>query len=161
MKRLIGIALVSAATAVAAAPAAVQGRPGHEARPFSRPTERVEARLAYIRTALKITDAQQPQWNAFADGARKLAAEREKTMNEWREKRMAQRQGEHQRPSLIERLGRAQQMHAAAIARLNETLAVLKPLYESLSPEQKKVADVVLVPQRGFGRGHGGPRGRA
>jgi hypothetical protein len=29
--------------------------------------KRIEARLAYLRTALKITDAQQPQWNANAD----------------------------------------------------------------------------------------------
>ena len=47
------------------------GEQHHGKRAFSMPGERVEARLAYMKTALKITDAQQAQWNAFADVARK------------------------------------------------------------------------------------------
>jgi hypothetical protein len=159
MNRLIAATLLSGALSASAGLAVAQGQHEREPRPFSRPTERVEARLAYIRSALKITDAQQPQWNAFADGMRQRAAEREKRMHEWREK-MAQDKGkhEHRRPSVIERLDFSEKMHAEAIARLNAQLALLKPLYESLSAEQKKVADVVLAPRQrrgGFGRGHG------
>ncbi|HTQ77645.1 MAG TPA: Spy/CpxP family protein refolding chaperone [Burkholderiales bacterium] len=163
MKRAIGIGLLSLALGVAGAASAEQR--GHE-RAF-KPSDRVEARLAYIRTALKITDAQQAQWSAFADTMRRMAAERDKRMQEmrakWHERKEAMKDGkhEHHRPSVIERMQRAQQMHADAVARINEVLAVEKPLYDSLSPEQKQVADEVLMPHgrrggfghRGFGRG--------
>src|SRR4051794_870953 len=42
-------------------------------RRFTMPSERVEARLAYARTALKITDSQQSQWDNFANVLRKHA----------------------------------------------------------------------------------------
>lgn len=162
MNKSIGAVVLSAALAATAAGAFAQDR--HEQHPFSKPTERVEARLAYVKTALKITDAQKSQWNAYADAQRKLAAEREKKFAEWRQK-MGERRKEHaegkpaqerQRPSAIERLDRAEKMHADAIARLNAQLAAVKPLYDSLSAEQKKVADVVLVPEHRHGRFHRG-----
>ena len=167
MHRPIAVAVLAAALSASSGIASAQGARKHEARPFSRPTERVEARLAYIRTALKITDAQQPQWNAFADSLRQGAAEREKKMQEWWQK-MAQRhqgaaqgkpRGEHPHPSVIERMQFAQKMHAEAIEHINARLAAVKPLYDSLSAEQKKVADVVLAPEHrghGFGGGHHG-----
>jgi hypothetical protein len=163
------ILLVSAALAAAAGTAFAQGH-GRAQHAFGKPTERVEARLAYLKTALKITDAQQAQWNAYADFQRKQAAQREAKMGEWRakmeehRKQMADSKAAgaagahaHQRPSAIERLDRAEKMHANAIERINAQLTAIKPLYASLSDEQKKIADVVLVPQRrgGFGHGHG------
>lgn len=166
MKRSIAVILSSAALA-ASSGLALADQHRHEPRAFSKPTERVEARLAYVKTALKITDAQQSQWNAFADAERRLAAQREAKMSEWRSKMqehrkdMAENKGahEHHRPSAIERLDFAEKMHANAIERINAQLAAIKPLYASLSPEQKKVADAVLVPQhrggRFGGRGHG------
>ncbi len=164
MKRLIATSLLSAALAVSAGAALAQGQ-GHPERAFS-PAERVEARLAYLRTALKITDAQQAQWNAFAETMRKDAAERAQKMQAFREKHAQMRKEraenqagvERQRPTAVERLERAQQRHAKATERLAAQAAAVKPLYASLSDEQKKVADVVLVPQhRGgkFHRGHG------
>ena len=36
-------------------------------------TEHLDARLAYLKTELKITDQQAPQWNAFADAWRAVA----------------------------------------------------------------------------------------
>jgi len=124
-------------------------------RAFSLPSERVEARLAYIKTALKITDAQQPQWNAFADTLRKQAAEGDKRIQAWRAQ--AGQRSERQRPTAIARIERIQQRHAAAVVRLNELLAVEKPLYASLSNDQKSVADELLVPRtRGGMFLHGG-----
>jgi hypothetical protein len=169
MRTPIRILLVSAALAAAAGTAFAQGQAQgrHEPRAFSRPTERVEARLAYVKTALKITDSQQAQWSAYADVQRKQAAAREAKMREWRakmeehRKQMADNKAgqEHRRPSAVERLDFAEKMHANAIERINAQLAAIKPLYASLSDEQKKVADVVLVPQhrggRFGGRGHG------
>lgn len=169
MNKSIGAVVLSAALAATAAGAFAQDR--HGQRPFTKPTERIEARLAYVKTALKITDAQQAQWNAYADAQRKLAAEREQKFAEWRQKMAEHRKEraegkapqERPRASAVERLDRAGKMHAEAIKRLNAQLAVVKPLYDSLSAEQKKVADVVLVPEhrRGFHRGHGHGRGMA
>jgi periplasmic protein CpxP/Spy len=172
MNRLLGTTLASAFLAASAASLAVaQTAPNpasapaanaahqHADRPFSRPTERVEARLAYERTALKITDAQQPQWDAYANLVRKSAQDLEQRMQ-------SRRSGEpgrpwHQRPTAIERLERAQAVHAEAVTRINQFLAVEKPLYAALAPEQQKVADVVLNPRlRSKGgrsmHGHGG-----
>lgn len=140
----------------------------HGKRGFSTAGERIEARLAYQKTALKITDAQQAQWNAFADMARKQAAERDKKMTEMRAQWQQGSRSTRARPTAIARMEREQQRHADAVVRLNEQLAVQKPLYAALSPEQKTVADKVLAPrgemgERGGMRGHGGHRhgGRA
>src|SRR5690606_27478455 len=72
-------AAVPLAIAQANPPAAGQGqhaqRGHHGKQAFRMPGERVEARLAYMKTALKITEAQQPQWDAFAGVMRKQAKE--------------------------------------------------------------------------------------
>jgi len=127
-------------------------------RAFRSPSERVEARLAYMRTALKITDAQQPQWESFANVLRKHA----RNMDERIQQRRAQAK-DAPRPdegsvTAIERLERTQQRMAAQSARLNDVLGAAKPLYAALSPEQKQVADQMLSRQ-GQRRGHRHHRG--
>ncbi len=143
-----------------------QGQQGHRAhacqpgemgpRGFSKPSERVEARLAYQKTALKITDAQLSQWNAYAEQARKSARDMDQRMADMQQRRSEMHQpgkpaqpGQH--PGAIEQLEQRQSMHAQAIRHINEQLAVQKPLYAALSAEQQKVADAVL--------GHGGRHG--
>jgi hypothetical protein len=133
------------------------------------PSERVEARLAYARTALKITDAQQPQWENFANVLRKQARDMDQRFQQRHaqfEARRAQRgegaPGAQARPqgrsvNAIERLERTQQRMAERSARLNEVIAAAKPLYALLTPEQKQVADGMLARQgRGGHGGHGG-----
>ena len=142
--------------ALAAQPQAQQGTRHHDGkRAFTQPSERVEARLAYIRTALKITDAQQAQWNAFAETLRNQARAADQRMQEFR----AQREpgATRERPNAIARLEREQQRHAESATRINERLAVQRPLYAALSTEQKTIADEVLAPRRHGGRfGRGG-----
>ena len=158
MNKLFSTTLVSVLVAAASASTAfAQTTPNSDSRSasgpakrvaeraFARPGERVEARLAYIKTALKIADAQQPQWDAYAQLVRKNAQDMDQRFQ-------ARRSGApgretRQRPNAIERLEKAQSFHAAAITRLNQLLAVEKPLYAALSPEQQKVADVVLNPR--------------
>lgn len=172
MNRLLSTALVSvfvvAATASmaiaqtaadASAPSATGPAHRFMDRPFSRPTERVEARLAYVKTALKITDAQQSQWEAYADVVRKSAQDMEQRFQSMRSGK--QGDARHHRPTAIERLERDQSFLAEAGTRVGQLLTVEKPLYAALSPEQQKVADVVLNPRvRSMGghsmHGHGG-----
>lgn len=138
-------------------PLAQHGARHHDGkRAFMMPSERVEARLAYLRTALKITDAQQAQWNAFAETLRNQARAADQRMQEFRAQR---EQGTRERPNAIARLERQQQRHAASAARINELLTVQRPLYLALSAEQKAIADELLA-QRRHGRhfGHGSHR---
>jgi len=131
----------------------------HEKRPFSLPSERVEARIAYLKTALEITDAQAPQWNAYAEFLRSQAREKDQRIKSWHERAQRERGPRRREFTAIERIEFAQQHLADALHRLNEQLAVEKPLYEALSPEQKRVADEVLAHghgRRGFR--HEGPR---
>ena len=171
MNKLILSALVSAGLAAAASfslaqtagdgPQArhdAQRHRQHEPRPFSLPGERIEARLAYLKTALKITDAQQPQWEAFANTLRKHARDTDQRI---KARRAQVAQGHHDRKATaIERLERRQARLAAVSARLNDTLAAAKPLYAALSPEQQKIADELLGSGRHRMR-HGHMRGRA
>lgn len=176
MKKLLLSTVVSAAFAAAAAPLALAqtAAPGSEGpqaerfahrqqygqRAFRLPSERVEARLAYLKTALKISDAQQPQWEAFADTLRKQARGADERVQA-RRAQMA-KEGERTPPTAIERLERRQARLAAASARLSERLAAAKPLYAALSPEQQKIADELLAPRgRGGFRHRSGHHGRA
>ena len=150
---LVSVCLAATTASVAIAQTAPNPNPPSAAdhthkfseRPFSRPTERVEAKLAYVRAALKISDAQQAQWDAYAAQVRKIAQDMEQGLKS-RQHGEAGHPGHpaHQRPTSIERLERAQAFHTKALTRLNQLLAVQKPLYAALSPEQQKVADVVL-----------------
>lgn len=163
MNKLMMSALIAAGFAAAVplsmaqnatpAPGATQGQhqrfhQGKQA--FSLPGERVEARLAYIKTALKITDAQQTQWDNFAGVMRKQAREADARIQEHRAKMAAVT--ERKRPNAIERLERQQAFMATASARIGERLTVQKPLYAVLSPGQQQIADKVLA-------GHDGKRG--
>lgn len=163
-RTLVSICLIAATVPVAIAQSAPPPSDGpramherhHQQRPFSLPGERVEARLAYVKTALKIAGDQESKWTAYAEVMRKLAREGDERIKSWRSGVKDRMHG--QRPNAIERLERQQSFHAAAVTRLNEILAVEKPLYATLTPEQKVVADEVLVPQRRRGFPHGGGR---
>ena len=148
----------------AAAPAgdtAGTPRAAPERRAFRSASERVEARLAYIKTALKITDAQNAQWEGFANVLRKHAKDRDQRMESFRAKRAQAAPGARpERPQLgaIDRMEFMQKRMTERSQRLSEVIAAAKPLYASFSPEQKQVADEMLSRQ-GRGGHHRGHRG--
>jgi periplasmic protein CpxP/Spy len=132
-----------------AAPAEV-GATGTQ-RTFRMPSERVEARLAYIRTALNIAPSQEPQWEQFANVLRNQAREMDQRIEQRRAQR-AQQPREARRLTAVERLELRQQRMEAGAARLNEVIAAAKPLYAALSPEQQQVADQIIGQRGGQGR---------
>lgn len=112
------------------------------------PTEHIEGRLAFLKTELKITDAQAPQWNAFADAMRANA----KRMSDLRGTMMSggmMGQGAMSGQggtglNLPERLDRAEQHMAAHLEMLRSMKGPATQLYAALSDEQKRVADQLI-----------------
>jgi hypothetical protein len=131
--------------------------PGQDGRHFRLPSERIEPRLAYLKTALNITDAQSKQWNAFADVLRKEAKDRDAKITAMRAKFEADKDKPRPEVSVIDRMERHEKMMTDAAASLSEVLAATKPLYAVLSDDQKQTADELLAHRGGHGSfGHHG-----
>jgi len=102
----------------------------------------VEGRLAFLKTELKITDAQLPLWNAVADAIRANA----KGMGEMSGGMM----GSSQTATLPEKLALREKMMTARLEALRKLKAAVNPLYAALSDEQKKTADELLMGPMGM-----------
>jgi hypothetical protein len=123
-----------------------------ELPPPPLPGVMIEAHLAFLKTALKVTDAQTSAWNAVADVLREQAkrhdaaiAARRKALNE-----------AAQPPELPTILQDRAHLAVEESDDLSKLLIALKPFYAMLSPEQKEIADH-LFPSGHPGIGHGGP----
>ena len=96
----------------------------------------VEGRIAFLKTELKITEAQSPQWNQFAEALRTNA----RRMTEMRG--MMSQGGAAM--SATERLERMETMMTGMLESVRTTKAALTPLYSVLTDEQKKLADDLI-----------------
>jgi len=122
---------------------------GQAERHHLLPSELVEPRLAFLKTALKITDAQSKPWNAFADVMRKQAKEKDAMVTALRAYKDANL-------TMIDRMEQRQKMLSTAAANLSDLIAVAQPLYASFSDEQKRLANEFLTPHFSHHFGHGG-----
>jgi LTXXQ motif family protein len=104
-----------------------------------RMDEYVDGDLAFLKAELKITEAQMPQWNVFAQAFR---SERQKTASLCKEA-MAQAK-EMRSASLPDTLKMAEDQLSGRLDSLREMKAAVDPLYSSLSSEQKKIADQIM-----------------
>jgi len=120
----------------ASAPA---GKAGHE--------RNVEDRIAYLHSQLKITSAQESQWNTFADVMRNNG----ETMGQLFEQRKAA--GKLSAIDDMKQYAQIAQAHADGMKKLVDAF---DPLYSSFSPEQKKLADVTFHQPGGEGGRHPG-----
>jgi len=102
----------------------------------------VEGRLAFLKTELKITDAQLPLWNAVADAMRANA----KTMGDMAGGMM----GSSQAATLPDKLATREKIMTAHLEALRKFKAAADPLYAALSDEQKKTADELLIGPMGM-----------
>ncbi|WP_149536741.1 Spy/CpxP family protein refolding chaperone [Siccirubricoccus phaeus] len=100
--------------------------------------ERIDAHLAYVRTLLRITDAQAPQWNAFADASRAAA---DKLRQAYAQAMQAAGQPATA-PALLER---RIALLSAQLEAMRTFAAATQPLYTALSDEQKRAADELLA----------------
>ncbi|WP_027550958.1 Spy/CpxP family protein refolding chaperone [Bradyrhizobium sp. Cp5.3] len=106
--------------------------------------DRVEGRIAFLRTELKITDAQQSAWNAFADALRTNA----KTLGDMRSSMMSQQSAGS--PDLVEKLTLQEKWLVARLEGTRAMKSALSTLVATFSDEQKKTADELLAPQMGM-----------
>jgi hypothetical protein len=97
------------------------------------PTRFVEGRLAFLKTELKITSAQEPQWSKFADAYRSVAQSM---------KGMEGMMGDQ--ASMPERLTRYERHLTARLDATRTIKAALDPLYAVFTADQKKIADELM-----------------
>ena len=105
----------------------------------------VEGRLAFLKTELKITPAQEPLWDTLAQTLRANA----RTMAGMMPMGGMMAQGEV--PSLPERLDRQERFLAARLDALRAMQAAVAPLYAALSDAQKRTADELVGGPMGMG----------
>lgn len=148
-KSILPILLLSAslgagaALPLAAQPAQAQGAPpapGQQAPrpPQPMPPSRVEGRIAYLKAELKITPAQEAAFDKVAQAMRQNDTERRQAFEEARARRD---QANPTRPNALQRLEREARFSAMRTQETDRFLAAFRPLYDSLSPDQKQVAD--------------------
>ena len=111
--------------------------------------DHAEGRIAFLKTELKITDAQMPQWNAFAEALR-ANARRMSGMHETMMQGGMMNQG-NAPMSAPDRLDRMERAMTAMLEGLKEMKATLAPLYAVLTEEQKKLADQLIHGPMGMG----------
>jgi LTXXQ motif family protein len=158
MRRLLLTALLATtipATAVLAQappqpePQQKQARP---ARPSPETLGRLQdGRIAMMKEALKLNDAQLKLWAPLEQQIRARYAARQQA----RQDREQRRQQGAAAPSPTDRLDRATQRMTQRAERMQKYAAAFKPFYQSLSDDQKAVASIVLRDTRVGHRGHG------
>jgi hypothetical protein len=94
----------------------------------------IEGRLAYIKAELKVTEAQEPLWNAYAVAARDNA-------NTVMGRCTTMMGNRNSQISLPDRLDQNEQLMAAQLDAVRSMNKALKPLYAALTDGQKKTAD--------------------
>jgi LTXXQ motif family protein len=107
--------------------------------------DRVEGRIAFLRTELKITDAQASAWNAFADALRANA----KKLSEVRASMMG-KSGDAV-STMADRLDQQEQWLLARLEGTRTMKSAFTKLNEVLSDDQKKTANDLLAPHMGMG----------
>jgi periplasmic protein CpxP/Spy len=145
-----GAALAAPADPVAAPPlqiaqATTPAAPSASAPAKTRPSpaERVDARIKSLHDRLKITSAQEPQWNAVAQVMRENAQSMDQVI---------QQRHQTQNMTAVDDLKAYQSIAQAHLQNVQKLIPAFQTLYDTLSPEQKKAADDA------FSRARGGPR---
>lgn len=94
---------------------------------------RTEQRIADLHAKLKITAAQEDQWNKFADVMR----DNGRTMSELYKQRLS----DEKTLSALDDMKQYEQITQAHADGTKHLVDAFEPLYASLSPDQKKLAD--------------------
>jgi periplasmic protein CpxP/Spy len=135
-----GIGLTPAFAQTAPQPAtgsAAQGGVHHRDHAWMMPGQLVDGRIAFLQTELKITPAEQPQWQQFASVMRQNAQALDQAIATARVHRGGA-ENAVDRLSLRAEFAKVRADNEARLA------TAFRPLYASLSPEQQQVANQLV-----------------
>ena len=147
----LAAALLTSVAAVGLSPALAQNTPApatseavqpsmhHHARML--PSQLVDGRIAFLKAELKITPAQETQWQQVATAMQQNATALDGVIGNARQQSGSM--DAVQRLTLREQFAK---IHADNDARL---LTAFKPLYASLSPEQQQMANTLVAAHHG------------
>mgnify|MGYP001554550107 CR=1 FL=1 len=104
--------------------------------PAAKREARVEERIAYLHKQLKITPAQEPQWKTFAEVMR---ANGQNMGRLYRQRAQAE-----PTQSALDNMKQYALLAQAHADDMKQLVDAFEPLYDSMSPEQKKLADTTF-----------------
>ena len=126
----------------------MMGGPGHMAMMrMMGMADHVEGRIAFLKAELKITEAQMPQWNAFADVLRENA----RRMSGVRTTMSGIFGQDSASVSPRDELDQMEEMISIMLEAVKGTKAAFVPLYAVFTEEQKKLADQLIRGPMGMG----------
>jgi len=109
----------------------------------------LEGRIAFLKAVMKITPTQEQAFNGLADAMRANAKDRAAAWEQMK-------QNHDQPKSAIDQLQTRIKMTQMRTQAQERVLAAFKPLYDTLSPEQKEVANHMMAGRHHHhGMGHG------
>jgi hypothetical protein len=98
--------------------------------------DHIKGRIAFLKAELDITDAQQTQWNAFADAMRAQADKMRNMRQQMMQRGMPQ--------TWPDRLAHMERMLSARLDAVKAMEEPVRALYAVLSPEQQKKANELV-----------------
>jgi Spy/CpxP family protein refolding chaperone len=144
----LAAALFTGVAAVGLAPALAQTAPApanstaapsevrHHAVERMMPGQLVEGRIAFLKAQLKITSAQEAQWQQVEAAMRENAKTLDQTITTARQNRSNM--------NAVQRLESREQFAKVRVDNDARLVAAFKPLYASLSPEQQQMANQLV-----------------
>ncbi len=116
--------------------------------------DRIDGRLAYLKTELKITDDQKSAWDELSTTVRNTAETHNDMMRSMMEEYAS---GEFLKKPLPDRLTSQETHLEARLEQVRAVHASVDKLFAVLTAEQKEIADEIVLPTIGMGMGR--PRG--
>ena len=144
----LAAALFTGVAAIGLAPALAQTAPApanstaapsearHHGMERMMPGQFVDGRIAFLKAELKITPAQETQWQQVEAAMRENAKTLDQTITNARQNRGNM--------DAVQRLESREQFARVRVSNDARLLAAFKPLYASLSPEQQQMASQLV-----------------
>ena len=117
---------------------AAQSEARHHPMQRMLPGQLVDGRIAFMKAELKITPAQETQWQQVAGAMHENANSLDQAIKTVRQDRGS--------TDAVQRLAQREQFAKVRAENDARLLAAFKPLYASLSPEQQQVANQLVAP---------------
>jgi Spy/CpxP family protein refolding chaperone len=146
-KPFLAAAFFASVAAVGLTPALAQTAPAnggmaageapHQARVRMMPGQFVDRRIAFLKAELKITPAEEAQWQQVEAAMRENAKTLDQIMTTARQNRAG--------TNAVQHLELRYQFAKVRAENNDRFLAAFKPLYASLSPEQQRTADQLIA----------------